>query len=131
VTIPKRLLKNFPGVDDESAGYVLVQARPPGCVLLREWATAGQMVLETRRALVAAGDERLAELDNLFSRGRLLAGGKLHLPPLIIAHLNPWFHLRGLFIVRYPRRLELWSARYRERRLRDAPEIDFGDDDDL
>jgi len=96
-----------------------------GAAILRGWAEYSPQVLERRRALVseAENEEAVRALDDVFRRGRLDTGGRLTLPPPVIGHLSSSFRLRGLFIVRYPDRLELWSRSYRASRLKEAADL--------
>ncbi len=130
ITIPLRLLEGLPGVDEKGAGLVLIESRHPGRAVLREWASAGEEVLRRRKALIAAAAgavEQVRLLDDVFRRGRLETGGRLDIPAPVLAHLSSAFRLKGVFVVRYLQRLELWSRAYRTRRLADAPELEHDD----
>lgn len=127
LTIPLRLLEDFPGIDARGAGQVLIETLVPGAAVLRDWSTSGEEVLKRRRALVSEPTGENADLvralDDAFRRGRLDAGGRLTLPPPVVGHLSGSFRVRGLFVVRHPDRLDLWSRNYRAARLKEVASL--------
>lgn len=123
-TIPPRLLDGFPGVDQSGCGLVLVEARHSGCVVLRSWESDGKAVL-ARRDELKESLEDIRALDDVFRRGRIEPGGRfeLHLP--LLGHLDASFRIKGVFLARYPDRIEICSRNYRAKLLKDLLDMDF------
>lgn len=115
LTVPLRLLDGLSGVDESGAGAILIETIVPGLAVVRPWTPTGDNVLQRRREMAALPEatEAVRALDDAFRRGRLEPGGRFTLPPPVVGHLTASFRRRGLFLVRYDDRLELWSRRYR------------------
>jgi hypothetical protein len=132
VSVPARLLAGLPGVNDSSGGEFLLVLEEPGRVRLLPWAPHGEEALERRRG-IAGGDvkaagtlEALRAWDDKYRRLRI-DGGRIDLPLAVVAHLDSRFRIHGVHLVRYPGTLEIWSAAYRNRRLRDMEELGADD----
>jgi DNA-binding transcriptional regulator/RsmH inhibitor MraZ len=123
VTVPVRLWNEFPGIDQSGRGKVLIEARIPGCLVVRPWEPDGLAAL-ARRAKLQDDPYETRAFDDVFRQGRFEAPGRIVLYPGLLGHLHGSFVVKGVYLVRYADRLEIWSRYYRAKMLRDVPDLD-------
>lgn len=130
LTIPARLLEGLQWITSSEPVECLLVLEEPGRILFHRWIGAGDNVLARRTALMAAlqsdpeAEEQLLALEARYLRGTIETGGRILLPLIALVHLlGDNVGDRNVFVVRRANHLELWSLNYRNRLLRQRPDL--------
>jgi DNA-binding transcriptional regulator/RsmH inhibitor MraZ len=123
LTIPSRLWNQFPGINETGSGDVLLEARVLGCVVVRPWKPAGEEAFAQGEQLRDSPEERRA-LYEVYRQGRIETRGRLMLPHGLLGHLHVSFTVAGVYLARFPERIEIYSRAYRAKLMREAPDFE-------